>query len=171
MPITQQAWHNRGSAPLRKTWTRTYPHTRHRSAFSLPPCLLLSSHFNSCSRCLSLSAGGQEVRRRRAGGEGGAHCWVVSQSSWRPHTISRAVFLLPRWPEPVPSPLLSMNRIGPIKESHSRAASCLTWKQCVDGTADHTRAHGSEDGKTQHAGIAVGITQCCLETAACQYNR
>lgn len=58
------------------------------------------------------------------------------------------------------------------KREWSQSSVSFPWKQLVDGTADHTQGRGLEDGKTRHAGNAVGVTpERCLETAACQYNR
>ena len=78
-------------------------HTPLQHTFSLPPCLLLSS-ISTLPLSVSLSAGGQ---CRRRGGGGVAHCWVPVVMTTSHPTISRAVFLLPRWPDPVPSPLWS----------------------------------------------------------------
>lgn len=121
MPITQQAWQNPGSAPLRKT--RTYTHIRHCNTFSLSPCLLLSCHLNSYSLYLSLSR--RAVYEEEEGGWGRSalsNSFPIVMTTSHP-TISRAILLLPRWPDPVPSPLLSMNWIGLIKESDPRAVS------------------------------------------------
>lgn len=104
MLITQRARQSAGSAPSRKTRTHTRTYTRHCNTHF--PCLLVYCSAPS-QLFLSPSLSQQEGSAGGGGGGGVAHCWVPVVMTTSHPTISRAVFLLPRWPDPVPSPLWS----------------------------------------------------------------